>query len=63
MFSVKGEDLLFLDHANRRLDEDLRAAYATLGLEAAPFASVGFFARRRRTTSRAGRTSSAAPAG
>jgi len=44
VFSVKGEDLLFLDHANRRLDEDLQAAYATLGLEAAPFASVGFFA-------------------
>jgi DNA helicase HerA-like ATPase len=44
VFSVKGEDLLFLDHANRRLDEDLRAAYATLGLTAAPFPSVGFFA-------------------
>ena len=44
VFSVKGEDLLFLDHTNRRLDEDLRAAYATLGLTAAPFASVGFFA-------------------
>jgi uncharacterized protein len=44
VFSVKGEDLLFLDHANRRLDNDLRADYATLGLEAAPFASVGFFA-------------------
>jgi DNA helicase HerA-like ATPase len=48
VFSVKGEDLLFLDHANRRLDSadgaDLRADYATLGLEAAPFASVGFFA-------------------
>jgi DNA helicase HerA-like ATPase len=44
VFSVKGEDLLFLDHANRRLDEDLRAAYAGLGLSAAPFASVGFFA-------------------
>jgi DNA helicase HerA-like ATPase len=44
VFSVKGEDLLFLDHANRRLDEDLRADYATLGLAAAPFASVGFFA-------------------
>jgi uncharacterized protein len=44
VFSVKGEDLLFLDHANRKLDEDLRAAYATLGLSAAPFASVGFFA-------------------
>jgi DNA helicase HerA-like ATPase len=44
IFSVKGEDLLFLDHANRKLDEDLRAAYATLGLSAAPFGSVGFFA-------------------
>src|SRR3954452_19411922 len=44
IFSVKGEDLLFLDHANRKLDDDLRAAYATLGLEARPFASVGFFA-------------------
>ena len=44
IFSVKGEDLLFLDHTNRKLDDDLRAAYATLGLEAAPFASVGFFA-------------------
>ncbi len=28
VFSVKGEDLLFLDHANRRLDDDLRADYA-----------------------------------
>jgi uncharacterized protein len=44
VFSVKGEDLLFLDHTNSKLDEDLRAAYATLGLAAAPFASVGFFA-------------------
>ncbi|MDT7581596.1 MAG: hypothetical protein QOK35_2860 [Pseudonocardiales bacterium] len=44
VFSVKGEDLLFLDHANRKLDDDLRAAYKTLGLVAAPFASVGFFA-------------------
>src|SRR3954451_11737 len=44
VFSVKGEDLLFLDQANRRLDDDLRAAYAKLGLLAAPFASAGFFA-------------------
>jgi DNA helicase HerA-like ATPase len=44
VFSVKGEDLLFLDHANRKLDDDLRAAYKTLGLTAAPFGSVGFFA-------------------
>lgn len=44
VFSVKGEDLLFLDHANTRLDDDLRDQYARIGLPAAPFASVGFFA-------------------
>ncbi|MGR6967013.1 ATP-binding protein [Geodermatophilus sp. URMC 61] len=44
VFSVKGEDLLFLDHGNVRLDDDLRGAYAELGLPAEPFASVGFYA-------------------
>jgi DNA helicase HerA-like ATPase len=44
VFSVKGEDLLFLDHPNTRLDDDLRRDYARLGLPAEPFASVGFFA-------------------
>jgi uncharacterized protein len=44
VFSVKGEDLLFLDQPNVRLDDDLRAAYADLGLPAAPFASAGFWA-------------------
>jgi hypothetical protein len=44
IFSVKGEDLLFLDRPNVRLDGDLRAEYAALGLPAEPFASVGFFA-------------------
>ncbi|WP_214368696.1 ATP-binding protein [Pseudonocardia sp. H11422] len=44
VFSVKGEDLLFLDHANTRLNDELRADYARLDLAAAPFASVGFFA-------------------
>jgi hypothetical protein len=44
VFSVKGEDLLFLDQPNVRLDEDLRAAYAGLGLPAEPFASAGFWA-------------------
>ncbi len=44
IFSVKGEDLLFLDRPNVRLDDDLRASYAALGLPAEPFASVGFFA-------------------
>jgi len=44
IFSVKGEDLLFLDQPNVRLDDELRAAYGDLGLPATPFASVGFFA-------------------
>jgi DNA helicase HerA-like ATPase len=44
VFSVKGEDLLFLDQPNVRLDDDLRTAYAELGLPAEPFASAGFWA-------------------
>ncbi|HVT70054.1 MAG TPA: ATP-binding protein, partial [Trebonia sp.] len=44
VFSVKGEDLLFLDQPNVRLDDDLRDAYAELGLPAEPFASAGFWA-------------------
>ncbi len=43
VFSVKGEDLLFLDHANIRLDDDLRGEYAAIGLPAEPFASAGFY--------------------
>jgi uncharacterized protein len=44
VFSVKGEDLLFLDQPNVRLDDDLRVGYAELGLPAEPFASAGFWA-------------------
>ena len=44
VFSVKGEDLLFLDQPNVRLDDDLRTAYADLGLPAEPFQSAGFWA-------------------
>ncbi|MFG1644153.1 ATP-binding protein [Amycolatopsis sp. NPDC049252] len=44
VFSVKGEDLLFLDTPNIHLDENLKAEYAKLGLPAEPFASVGFYA-------------------
>ncbi len=47
VFSVKGEDLLFLDYANSRLDDAARAAYATLGLPARPFGSVHVFAPPR----------------
>jgi DNA helicase HerA-like ATPase len=42
VFSVKGEDLLFLDQPNKRLDDDLSAGYARLGLPAEPFRSVSF---------------------
>ena len=44
VFSVKGEDLLFLDHRNAKLDDEQRARYVQLGLPADPFGSVGFFA-------------------
>lgn len=43
IFAVKGEDLLFLDKENSRLDDDLRARYAELGLPAQPFQSVRFY--------------------
>ena len=44
IFSVKGEDLLFLDQPNIDLDDATRAQYATLGLQAEPFSSARFFA-------------------
>ena len=47
IFNVKGEDLLFLDHPNSRLDEQTRAAYHRLGLEAAPFPQVTVYAPAR----------------
>ncbi|MEV5323266.1 ATP-binding protein [Nonomuraea sp. N2-4H] len=47
IFSVKGEDLLFLDHANTRLDAAATAQYARLGLPAGPFGSVHVFAPPR----------------
>lgn len=43
VFAVKGEDLLFLDKQNNRLDDDLRAQYAALGLPAQPFQSARFY--------------------
>lgn len=44
VFNVKGEDLLFLDHANTQLDEDQVARYGALGLTPGPFESVAVFA-------------------
>ena len=47
VFNVKGEDLLFLDHPNTKLDEEQRARYALLGLPAEPFRSVAIYAPAR----------------
>jgi uncharacterized protein len=47
IFNVKGEDLLFLDHPNVRLDADTRSAYARLGLDATPFPDVCVYAPPR----------------
>ena len=43
VFSVKGEDLLFLDQANTKLDDQLSADYARIGVPAKPFESAAFF--------------------
>ncbi len=47
IFNVKGEDLLFLDHPNTRLDEPTAAAYAKLGLAAGAFPDVAVYAPPR----------------
>ncbi|MCD9623832.1 ATP-binding protein [Rhabdothermincola salaria] len=48
VFNVKGEDLLFLDHANTALSPTQAARYAALGLSPGAFPSVGVFAPPRR---------------
>ncbi len=48
IFNVKGEDLLFLDHANAELSEEAAGRYQFLGLEPAPFRDVGILAPPRR---------------
>ncbi len=40
---VKGEDLLFLEHANIRLNDEIRQAYLQVGPPVKPSASVGFY--------------------
>ncbi|GIF74812.1 ATP-binding protein [Asanoa siamensis] len=47
IFNVKGEDLLFLDHPNVKLDDRTTAAYAGLGLPAKPFDDVRVYAPPR----------------
>jgi len=47
IFSVKGEDLLFLDYWNNKLTDDQRVAYASVGLPATAFRNVTVFAPPR----------------
>jgi DNA helicase HerA-like ATPase len=47
IFNVKGEDLLFLDHPNTRLERSTVEAYARLGLAAGPFPDVRVYAPPR----------------
>jgi hypothetical protein len=44
IFNVKGEDLLWLDTPNSRIDESARQQYSKLGLPVGPFQSVRIFA-------------------
>jgi DNA helicase HerA-like ATPase len=44
VFNVKGEDLLYLDTPNSRLDASAIDEYSLLGLRAGPFESVGLWA-------------------
>jgi DNA helicase HerA-like ATPase len=48
IFNVKGEDLLFLDKPNRKLDQDARERYAKMGLDAGPFQSVAIWSPARK---------------
>ncbi|MPZ72384.1 MAG: ATP-binding protein [Nitriliruptorales bacterium] len=48
IFNVKGEDLLFLDHPNVRLDDEQRERYARLGLPVGAFGSLSVHAPPRR---------------
>jgi DNA helicase HerA-like ATPase len=54
IFNVKGEDLLFLDHANSRLAPADVERYAKLGLPAEPFDSVAIYAPARKGDPNAG---------
>lgn len=48
IFNVKGEDLLWLDKPNAKLNDETRKEYQRLGLPDGPFQSVAFFAPARK---------------
>lgn len=47
IFNVKGEDLLWLDRDNVRVDAGVREDYRRLGLPSGPFRNVGLYAPTR----------------
>jgi uncharacterized protein len=48
VFNVKGEDLLWLDRPNARFGDEAREGWQALGVDAAPFPSVAFWAPPKR---------------
>ncbi len=48
VFNVKGEDLLWLDKPNSRLDDTARKRYEAIGLPVGPFQSVGIWSPARK---------------
>jgi DNA helicase HerA-like ATPase len=59
IFNVKGEDLLFLDKPNKKLQPDDKKKYETLGLPPAAFQSVSVWSPARKDTPNAMQPSSA----
>ena len=55
VFNVKGEDLLWLDKPNAKLDDAARADYERLGLPVGPFESVGLWAPPKEADAAKGR--------
>ena len=51
IFNVKGEDLLWLDTANRKIDDEARRQYLKLGLPVGPFQSVRIYAPAKKGVS------------
>lgn len=50
IFNVKGDDLMFVDKANRKLPPEEEAKYAALGLPCGPFQDVSLWAPASRQT-------------
>ena len=63
VFNVKGEDLMFLDKPNRKLDDAARADYAKLKLKPGPFESVSIWSPTRKGVDEVISSSNSRPSG